>query len=173
MRFRLAILVCVVWMAGCVPAQAPSRQDGDPNIQLAIAGAQLTGTAQAWDMQLVAWTVTAQSWTPTASITPSPTLTPTISPTPTVDVTGTMAVEFMNAELADLERQNKRKDATNTVMAWLPYLVFGLFVGLAVFFGYDLYCISERHRVITTAGIVAVIGRVSACLVILIAATGI
>ena len=136
MRFRLAILVCVVWMAGCVPAQVPSRQDGDPNIQLAIAGAQLTGTAQAWDMQLVAWTVTAQSWTPTASITPSPTFTPTISPTPTVDVTGTMAVEFMNAELADLERQNKRKDATNTVMAWLPYLVFGLFVGLAVFFGY-------------------------------------
>ena len=68
---KILILLSLI-LAGCVPMTgaetAPLRDD--PNIQLAIAGAQLTGTAQAWSMQQVAWTVTAQSWTPTPSVTP-------------------------------------------------------------------------------------------------------
>ena len=123
MKKNLILLSLV--LAGCVPVTgaetAPTRDD--PNIQLAIAGAQLTGTAQAWSMQQVAWTVTAQSWTPTPSVTPSMTPSPTLTLTPTVDVTGTMAVEYMNQEIADLQRENVRKEATNTVLAWLPYIV--------------------------------------------------
>lgn len=141
---RKIILLSLLFLVGCSApsgAEIPKGYDAaplreDPNIQLAIAGAQLTGTAQAWSMQQVAWTVTAQSWTPTPAPTVTPTFTPTISPTPTVDVTGTMAVEYMNAELRDLQREEKRKEATNTVMAWLPYLVFVLALGLALFVGY-------------------------------------
>lgn len=131
---KILILLSLV-LAGCVGAETAPLRD-DPNIQLAIAGAQLTGTAQAWSMQQVAWTVTAQSWTPTPSVTPSLTPSPTLTFTPTVDVTGTMAVEYMNQEIADLQRENVRKEATNTVLAWLPYIVLALALGLAGFFGY-------------------------------------
>lgn len=135
---RYILLLLTFTLMGCVPMTgaetAPLRDD--PNIQLAIAGAQLTGTAQAWSMQQVAWTVTAQSWTPTPSVTPSLTPSPTLTFTPTVDVTGTMAVEYMNQEIADLQRENVRKEATNTVLAWLPYIVLALAIGLAFFFGY-------------------------------------
>ena len=134
---KILILLSLI-LAGCVPVTgaetAPLRDD--PNIQLAIAGAQLTGTAQAWSMQQVAWTVTAQSWTPTPSVTPSVTPSPTLTFTPTLDVTGTMAVEYMNSEIKELQRAEARKDATNTVFAWLPYIVLGLAIGLASFFGY-------------------------------------
>lgn len=141
MKRFLFITIITLALVGCAPVA--SQPTVDPYVGLALAEAQgevyagqLTGTAQAWSMQQTAWTATAQSWTPTPSSTPVPTSTPTISPTPTVNVTGTMAVEYMNAELADMQREAKRKEATNTVLAWLPYLAFGLALGLAVFFGY-------------------------------------
>lgn len=132
---RFFYIFIFLLLAACAPVTGTTQQS-DPNIQLAIAGAQLTGTAQAWQMQQVSWTVTAQSWTVTPSLTPVPTSTPTITFTPTVNVTGTMAVEYMQREIRDIEREQKRKDATNAALAWLPYIIFGLAIGLAVWFGY-------------------------------------
>lgn len=130
-----------IFLAACVPVQ--SAPTADPFVGLAIAEAeaaryqaQLTGTAVAWQMQEQAWTVTAQSWTPTASLTPVPTATLTISPTPTTNVTGTLSVELMIAEIEDLKREGQRKDATNTLMAFLPYAVIVLSAALALFIGY-------------------------------------
>lgn len=128
---KIFFLVVFLTVIGCTPTET------DPNYGLALAEAQaaryeaqLTGTAQSFEMQLIGWTATAQSWTPTA--TPQP----TITPTPTVNVTGTMAVELMNAEINDLRLQNERKQATNQLMAFMPYVVLILSVGLAAFFGF-------------------------------------
>lgn len=132
---RITILFLLL-LSAC----APSPVQNNPQIDLAIAAAQLTSTAQVveWTStaQVSQWTATAQSWTPTPSLTPVPTSTPTVTLTPTVDVTGTLAVVMMQEEINDIQRANTRKDATNTVLAWLPYLVFGLAIGLAVFFGF-------------------------------------
>lgn len=136
----LWLLAVMIWIAGCAPV--PSAPTDDPYVGLALAEAeaaryqaQLTGTAQAFDMQVIGWTATAQSWTPTASLTPAPTSTPTISPTPTVNVTGTLAVEKMQAEITDLRLEQDRKARTNSMLAAAPYIVGFLALTLAVFFG--------------------------------------
>jgi hypothetical protein len=134
-------LFMVVFLAACAPVQ--SVPTDDPFVGLAIAEAeaaryqaQLTGTAVAWQMQGQAWTVTSQSWTPTASLTSVPTATPSITPTPTVDVTQTLKVEYMNAEIEDIRRESERKEATNDLLAFLPYVVIILSVALASFIGF-------------------------------------
>ena len=70
---RLSIFILSIAMLGCAPVTGAGTAplQNDPNIQLAIAGAQLTGTAQAFEMQVVGWTVTAQSWTSTPSPVPT------------------------------------------------------------------------------------------------------
>jgi hypothetical protein len=138
---KILILLSLV-LAGCAGAEtAPLRED--PNIQLAIAGAQLTGTAQAWSMQQVAWTVTAQSWTPTPSVTPSLTPSPTLTFTPTVDVTGTIAVEKMNAEVTRIRLETERKQNTN--LFWAVFSPLTMVVGL-VLLAYALITFSRERR---------------------------
>lgn len=122
-------------MAACanVPAASPSV---DPNVQLAIAQAQLTSTSQALQIQVIGWTVTAQSWTPTPSLTPVPTSTPSITPTPTVDVTQTLVMANANAELTKVSLQTEGEISTNKAKAWLPYFIAMLSVCLAGFLGF-------------------------------------
>lgn len=122
-------------LLGCTPVTGATQQS-DPNIQLAIAGAQLTGTAQAFEMQIVGWTVTAQSWTPTPSLTPVPTSTPSITPTPTVNVTQTMVMANANAELTQISLQTEGEVVTNNAKAWLPYFIAFLSVCLAGFLAF-------------------------------------
>jgi len=131
---KSAIFILALLITACgTTANAPAV---DPNVSLAIAQAQLTSTSQALEIQIIGWTATAQSWTPTPSLTPVPTSTPTITFTPTVNATGTMLVERMNAEIADMRREATRKEATNQVLAWMPYVVMAFAVGLALFIGY-------------------------------------
>ncbi len=111
---KLILLLLFMTTACAAPASVPSV---DPNVQLAIAQAQLTSTSQAMQIQIVGWTATAQSWTATPSPVPTVTLTPSVTPTPTIDVTMTLAVERMQAEIKDMERESARKDATNTFWA--------------------------------------------------------
>jgi len=111
---KLILLLLFMTTACVAPASVPSV---DPNVQLAIAQAQLTSTSQAMQIQIVGWTATAQSWTATPSPVPTVTLTPSVTPTPTIDVTMTLAVERMQAEIKDMERESARKDATNTFWA--------------------------------------------------------
>lgn len=133
---RIIVLLSLLFIAGCA-TPAPASPTDDPYVGLALAEAeaaryeaQLTGTAQAFGMQVTGWTVTAQSWTPTASMTPAPTA------TPTVNATGTLAVARMEAEIADMEREARRKDATNAALAWAPFVALAFALGLAVFLGY-------------------------------------
>lgn len=130
MRKVFALLMLIA-LTGC-GSSMPTAGVADPNIQLAVAAAQLTGTAQAFEMQKVAWTVTAQSWTPTPSLTPVPTATPTITFTPTVNATGTMLVERMNAEIAEMNREAQRAEWTNRFWAIITPLLIVLAVVLLV-----------------------------------------
>lgn len=129
---RLFFLMILI--SACAPVlSAPTV---DPNVSLAIAQAQLTGTAQAWGMQQQYWTATAQSWTPTPSLTPVPTATPSITPTPTVDVTATMVVAIADAELTKIVLETERESNTNKAKAWLPYFIAVLALCLAGFIGF-------------------------------------
>jgi len=140
---KLILLLLFMTTACVAPASVPSV---DPNVQLAIAQAQLTSTSQAMQIQIVGWTATAQSWTATPSPVPTVTLTPSVTPTPTIDVTMTLAVERMQAEIKDMERESARKDATNTVLAWLPY-----FLGFVVvaFIGFLAFVLIKRQAIFT------------------------
>ncbi|TXH10095.1 MAG: hypothetical protein E6R03_15870, partial [Hyphomicrobiaceae bacterium] len=142
---RLSILILSIALLGCAPVTGAETAplQNDPNIQLAIAGAQLTGTAQAFEMQVVGWTVTAQSWTSTPSPVPTATMTPSITPTPTIDVTQTLVVQKMNAEIKEIELQTKRKEITNTF--WAVFLPFMSLVGL-VLLAYALITLSRERR---------------------------
>lgn len=131
---RYFFLIMFGFLAACAPVQ--SAPTVDPNVSLAIAQAQLTGTAQAWGMQQQAWTATAQSWTPTPSLTPVPTATPSITPTPTANITATMAFVNAEAEQKRIALELERQQQTNQARAWLPYFVAILALGLAGFFGY-------------------------------------
>lgn len=135
--FWLVSLIVASWLVACgggVSNQLPVNSD--PNFDLLVAQAQLTGTAQAFAIQVVGWTATAQAWTVTPSSTPVPTSTPTITFTPTVNATGTMMVERMNAEIEDLRRDGERKELTNGLLAFLPYVAIVLGLGLIFFIGF-------------------------------------
>lgn len=138
---RRYFILMAFFIAGCAPVVYESTVD--PNYGLALAEAQaaryeaqLTGTAQAFEMQIVGWTATAQSWTPTPSLTPMPTSTPTITFTPTVDVTGTLAVEKMQAEVTAIHLETQRKQTTNNALAVTPYVLGFFTFGLMIFLGY-------------------------------------
>lgn len=135
---RLSILILSIALLGCAPVTGAGTAplQNDPNIQLAIAGAQLTGTAQAFEMQVVGWTVTAQSWTSTPSPVPTATMTPSITPTPTVNVTQTMVMANANAELTKISLQTEGEVVTNNAKAWLPYFIAFLSVCLAGFLAF-------------------------------------
>lgn len=127
-------------LSACAPGATPTV---DPYVGVIKAqqeaqwyAGQLTGTAEAFHRQVVGWTVTAQSWTPTASLTPAPTSTPTVTLTPTVDVTGTLAVEMMQAEVTAIHLETERKQATNSALALAPYIVGALALSLALFIGF-------------------------------------
>lgn len=143
-KILIGLLVAVI-VAACsaVPATAP-----DPNVSLLIAQAQLTSTSQALEVQIIGWTATAQSWTPTPSLTPVPTVTPSITPTPTINVTGTMMVEKMNAEIAEMQREAERQDLTNKFWAVITPTLIVVFVLLVVFGGaYAAITISRSRDV--------------------------
>lgn len=131
MKNVFTAIVLMMILAACTPAVATS-QSVDPNVQLAIAQAQLTSTSQAMQIQIVGWTATAQSWTATPSPVPTATLTPSVTPTPTIDVTMTLAVERMQAEIKDMERESERKDATNTFWAVIAPVTLVAFLLMAV-----------------------------------------
>jgi hypothetical protein len=138
----LFILVLILLaLSACAPV--PTVPTTDPYTGLALAQAQaevmaghLTATQNAWVMQQAAWTVTAQSWTPTASLTPVPTSTPTITLTPTLNATGTIAAEKMQAEVAEIQKQAEIRDAWSNAFYALPYLVMFIAVVFSFAFGY-------------------------------------
>lgn len=128
------LILLAIFIGGCAPVQ--SAPTVDPNVSLAIAQAQLTGTAQAWAMQQQAWTATAQSWTATPSLTPVPTATPSITPTPTANITATMAFVNAEAEQKRIALEIERQQQTNQARAWLPYFIAVLALCLAGFLGF-------------------------------------
>lgn len=122
--FTATFLIMI--LAACAPAVATSPSV-DPNVQLAIAQAQLTSTSQAWQIQIVGWTATAQSWTPTPSPVPTSTPVPSVTPTPTIDVTQTLIVEKMNAEVKEMQLATERAESTNAFWAIiLPVFLIAL-----------------------------------------------
>lgn len=131
----LFIALVMLLLAACAPVSGAAPTE-DPYVALAIAQAQITGTAQAVQIQQIGWTATAQSWTPTPSPVPTATMTPSITPTPTIDVTQTLVVAQANAEMTQIALKSDGLKATNMVKAWAPYFVAVLALGLALFFGY-------------------------------------
>jgi len=135
MRKKTIIGTLIVLVAIFIMACSAEPTAEDPNVSLLVAQAQLTSTSQALEIQIIGWTATAQSWTPTPSLTPIPTSTPTITPTPTINVTGTMMVERMNAEIADMEREAERADLTNKFWAVITPLIIVVLILIIVIGG--------------------------------------
>lgn len=128
---RKVLILMAILLTGC-GSPMPTAGAADPNIQLAVAAAQLTGTAQSveWTAtaQVSGWTATAQSWTATPSPVPTATMTPSITPTPTIDVTMTIAVERMNAEIKEMNQQAEFRSIFTPllVVVALALLILGI-----------------------------------------------
>lgn len=123
-------------VASCAPVSSGQLPVGsDPHLDLLVAQAQLTGTAQAFENLVVGYTLTAQSWTATPSPVPTFTMTPSITPTPTPNLTATLESAQVNATVTAINLNTEKKKISNSfyaVIAPIGILVVILIMAFAL-----------------------------------------